>query len=173
MLSLPAVATEDECYQYQTLFGTQCFTRKAGEALPAERDSVEIYGHIRETVGNFNFQSQYQQNPVPLEGGLIKREWLKFYSPEEKPQSFRMIVQSWDTANKAGEINDFSVYTTWGIAGDKFYLLHVYRMRLTFPVLKRAAQELYERFRPRKGVIEDKASGTSQAARDHDPRSRL
>ena len=29
-----------------------------------------------------------------------------------------MIVQSWDTANKAGELNDFSVCTTWGIDGD-------------------------------------------------------
>ena len=72
-----------------------------------------------------------------------------------------MIVQSWDTANKAGEMNDFSVCTTWGISEKKFYLLHVYRMRLTFPGLKRAAKELYERFEPRKVVIEDKASGTS------------
>ena len=32
---------------------------------------------------------------------------------------------------------------------------------MTFPVLKRVAKELYERFKPRKVVIEDKASGTS------------
>ena len=72
-----------------------------------------------------------------------------------------MVIQSWDTANKAGELNDFSVCTTWGIQGGKFYLLHVYRNRLTFPALKRAAKELYERFKPRKVAIEDKASGTS------------
>jgi predicted phage terminase large subunit-like protein len=34
-------------------------------------------------------------------------------------------------------------------------------MRMAFPTLKRAAKELYERFKPRKVVIEDKASGTS------------
>ncbi len=161
VLSLPAIATDDECYRYQTFFGTQPFTRKPGEALHPERDSVETYRRIRETIGDYNFQSQYQQNPIPLEGGIIKREWLKSYTPGEKPDSFRMIVQSWDTANKAGEMNDFSVCTTWGIAGGKFYLLHVHRMRLTFPALKRTAKELYERFRPRKVVIEDKASGTS------------
>ena len=161
VLSLPAIAMDDECYRYEGLFGGSSFVRKAGEALHPERDSVETYRKIRETVGEYNFESQYQQNPIPREGGLIKRDWLKFYAPEELPPHFRMIVQSWDTANKAGELNDFSVCTTWGIDGDRFYLLHVHRMRMTFPVLKRAAKELYERFKPRKVVIEDKASGTS------------
>src|SRR6185312_103170 len=55
----------------------------------------------------------------------------------------------------------FSVCTTWGISERKFYLLHVHRMRLTFPALKHAAKDLYERFQPYKVVIEDKASGTS------------
>ena len=161
VLSLPAIAVDDECYQYDGLFGKNTFTRKAGEALHPERDSVETYRKIREAVGEYTFESQYQQNPMPLEGGLIKRDWLKFYTPGEEPQHFRMIVQSWDTANKAGELNDYSVCTTWGIYQKKFYLLHVYRNRLTFPELKRAAKDLYERFQPRKVVIEDKASGTS------------
>ncbi len=161
VLSLPAIAIDDECYQYDGLFGKDTFARKAGEALHPERDSFETYCKIREAVGEYTFESQYQQNPMPLEGGMIKRNWLKFYTPDEAPQSFRMVVQSWDTANKAGELNDYSVCTTWGIYEKKFYLLHVYRARLTFPTLKRAAKGLWERFHPRKVVIEDKASGTS------------
>ena len=162
VLSLPAIAIDDERHEYECPFGKAAFIRNVGEALHPERDSVETYRRIRETVGDYTFQSQYQQSPVPREGGLIKREWLKFYSPEEKPTSFRMIVQSWDTANKAGEMNDYSVCTTWGIyEKNKFYLLHVYRQRLTFPALKHAAVELYERFRPRKVIIEDKSSGTA------------
>jgi predicted phage terminase large subunit-like protein len=161
VLSLPAIAVEDECYEYVGLFGKSRFTRAKGEALHPERDTVETYLKIRESIGEYNFQSQYQQNPIPLEGGTIKREWLKFYAPEDRPGPFRMVIQSWDTANKAGEMNDFSVCTTWGIQGKRFYLLHAYRQRLTFPALKRAAIELYERFKPRRVVIEDKASGTS------------
>jgi predicted phage terminase large subunit-like protein len=160
VLSLPAIAQEDEFHPIEGSLWREAFTRQAGEALHPERDSVATYQTIRVTIGEYNFQSQYQQSPMPLEGGLIKREWLQYYSPEAKPE-FRMIVQSWDTANKAGEINDYSVCTTWGIHERKFYLLHVYRMRLNFPTLKRAAKELYEKFRPRKVVIEDKASGTS------------
>lgn len=161
VLSLPAIAVDDECYRYEGLFGGSSFVRKVGEALHPERDSVETYRKIRETVGEYNFESQYQQSPISREGGLIKREWLKFYSPEEKPKNFRMIVQSWDTANKAGELNDFSVCTTWGIYEKQFYLLHVCRKRLTFPALKHAAKNLYEQYHPRKVVIEDKSSGTS------------
>ena len=160
MLSLPAIAIEDERIPFEGPLGQGVFNRSSGQALHPERDSVETYQKIRATIGEYNFQSQYQQNPMPLEGGLIKREWLQYYSPEAKPE-FRMIVQSWDTANKAGELNDYSVCTTWGLCDGKFYLLHVYRMRLNFPPLKRAAKELYERFEPRKVVIEDKASGTA------------
>ncbi len=160
VLSLPAIAQNDEYYPFEGPLQNGVFTRRAGDALHPERDSAATYNAIRETVGEYNFQSQYQQNPMPLEGGFIKRDWLQFYAAEEQPKSFRMVIQSWDTANKAGELNDFSVCTTWGIHGGKFYLLHVYRKRLTFPALKRAAKELYEQFRPRKVAIEDKVSGT-------------
>lgn len=160
VLSLPAIAVEDERISFDGPLGQAVFNRSSGQALHPERDSVETYQKIRATIGEYTFQSQYQQNPMPLEGGLIKREWLRYYSPAAKPE-FRMIVQSWDTANKAGEMNDYSVCTTWGLCDGKFYLLHVYRMRLNFPALKRAARELYERFEPRKVVIEDKASGTA------------
>ena len=72
VLSLPAIATCDERHPYQTPFGSQCFTRRQGEALHPERDSVATYRRIRETVGDYNFQSQYQQDPIPREGGLIQ-----------------------------------------------------------------------------------------------------
>jgi len=160
VLSLPAIAVEDERIPFEGPLGDSAFIRKTGEALHPERDSVETYQKIRNTIGEYNFESQYQQNPIPREGGLIKREWLRYYDPEALP-AFRMTVQSWDTANKAGEMNDYSVCTTWGIEDRKFYLLHVYRMRLNFPALKRAAKQLHERFNPDKLVIEDKASGTS------------
>ena len=36
-------------------------------------------------------------------------------------------LQSWDTANKTGELNDYSVCTTWGLYDGNFYLLDVFR----------------------------------------------
>jgi hypothetical protein len=52
----------------------------------------------------------------------------------------RTIVQSWDTANKATELSDFSVCTTWGIKGKNLYLLGVLRHRLEYPALKRTVR---------------------------------
>jgi len=76
------------------------------------------------------------------------------------PQTFDRIVQSWDTANKATELSDFSVCTSWGIKGKDLYLLDVLRRRMEYPELKRSVREQYERFRPNVVLIEGKASGT-------------
>ena len=48
--------------------------------------------------------------------GIIKREWWRYYNPEYITQK-RILkkIQSWDTAFKDKEGNDFSVCTTWFI----------------------------------------------------------
>jgi predicted phage terminase large subunit-like protein len=69
-------------------------------------------------------------------------------------------VQSWDTANKATELSDFSVCTTWGVRGNDLFLLNVFRRRLEYPALKRAVREQQCLFGATAMLIEDKASGT-------------
>ena len=161
VLSLPAIATDDERYQFDGLFGTDTFIRWTGEALHPERDSVETYRKIREAVGEYTFESQYQQNPLPRKGGLIKREWLRFYERSQLSGHFAFVLESWDTANKAEEMNDYSVGTTWGYLDGNFYLLDVIRQRMNFPDLRRAVIDGYRKNSPNRILIEDKASGTS------------
>jgi len=69
-------------------------------------------------------------------------------------------VQSWDTANKATELSDFSVCTTWGVKGKTVYLLGRLRQRLEYPALKRAVREQQNLYGATTVLIEDKASGT-------------
>jgi predicted phage terminase large subunit-like protein len=69
-------------------------------------------------------------------------------------------VQSWDTANKVSELADYSVCTTWGIKGSRYWLLGVLRKKLTYPELKRAAHDQNALHRPQTILIEDRASGT-------------
>ena len=69
-------------------------------------------------------------------------------------------MQSWDTANKATELSDFSVCTTWGVKDKNVYLLGLLRRRLEFPSLKRAVREQQSLFAASVVLIEDKASGT-------------
>jgi phage terminase large subunit-like protein len=112
----------------------------------------------RAAIGEFSFASQYQQNPIPLGGAIVKRTWLQYYEVGEQPAKFAPIIQSWDTANKSGELNDYSVCTTWGAIQNTYYLLGVLRKRLDYPDLKREVHRLRRRNRPNRTLIEDKAS---------------
>jgi predicted phage terminase large subunit-like protein len=160
IIRFPAIAEEDEAFSFQTAFGMQTHMRKVGEALHPGREPLETLAQIRQVQGEYHFAAQYQQNPAPLGGGMIKEEWFNTYSQANVPTEFDMILQSWDTANKPGELNDFSVCTTWGIKDKKFFLLHVLRKRLNYPDLKRAVMEQAEAFSPQTVLVEDQASGT-------------
>jgi predicted phage terminase large subunit-like protein len=121
---------------------------------------LEVLEKVRQTVGEYNFAGQYQQEPAPRGGGMIKAEWFRSYKPGEQAACFDCIVQSWDTANKSAELNDYSVCTTWAQKNRRIYLLDVLRRRMDYPDLKRAVRQHAELFHPTNILIEDKASGT-------------
>lgn len=162
VLDFAAIAEEIECHVIETIFGTRTFMRKAGEALHPERESLDSLKRTREHIGEYHFQSQYQQAPTPMGGAMIKTKWLTSYDPTQLPDSFVYTLQSWDTASKSGELNDYSVCTTWGVANNgKYYLLDVFRKRLEYPDLKRAVWEQARKYQHPRVLIEDKGSGTS------------
>lgn len=97
-------------------------------------------------------------NATP-EGGLIRGEWFRRY--ETPPAENIRLVQSWDTAYKPDQHTDHSVCTTWAQTRAGFYLLDVWRRRLDFPALQRAAVSLAQRWKPNAVLIEDKGSGIS------------
>jgi len=160
VIRFPAIAEADEVHRIETIWGPQCFSRRQGEALHPGREPLEVLDRIRRTTGEYNFAGQYQQSPAPLGGGLVKAEWFKRYAEKDRPERFDRIVQSWDTANKATELSDFSVCTTWGVKDKNLYLLGVFRRRLEYPALKRAVREQQSLFGASVVLIEDKASGT-------------
>lgn len=159
IVSFPAIAEEDGVHQIQSILGDRTFVRKVGDILHPERESRETLAKIRKNIGEYNFVSQYQQSPTPPGGSMVKVTWLRYYEPHEKPARFLRIVQSWDTANKAGELNDYSVCTTWGVDGKNRYLLHVLRKKMNYPDLKRTVIELAKEYNAQNVLIEDKASG--------------
>ena len=107
-------------------------------------------------IGAYAFSAQYQQNPIAMDGGIISGNWLHRY---DKLPEFDAIYQSWDCAIKVGQNNDYTVCTTWGVAGATCYLLHVFRKRLEYPYLKTAVIDQFQAFSPQSIIIEDKASG--------------
>jgi len=105
------------------------------------------------------FSAQYQQRPVPLEGNLIRREWLRQYDslPVRGPRS--RVVQSWDTASMICEGNDFSVCTTWLVNASDYQLIDVFRGRLQYPDLRRKVVGLAAQHGAGTILIEDAGPG--------------
>ena len=139
-----------------------------GELLFPERYPLHVVEKLKQVIGSYATAGQLQQRPSPREGSIIKVEWLKnrFIVPRDangkiKLNDFKERYQSWDTAFKEGEENDYSVCTTWGLKDDGFYLLHRLRMRMDFPTLEQKAIELANHYLPNQILIEDKASGQS------------
>jgi len=160
ILAFPAIAEQDEFHTIMTPYGRASFIRRMGEALHPKREPLEILAEIRRVQGEYTFAGQYQQRPAPLGGGLVKLDWFKTYMLTDCPQAFEMVFQSWDTANKTGERNDYSVCTTWGVSQKRLYLLDLLRLRLDYPALRRLVKSHAESFGVTNILIEDKASGT-------------
>ncbi|WP_339706369.1 phage terminase large subunit [uncultured Sphingosinicella sp.] len=158
LLSFAAIAQEDEEYDYATPFGRRRHVRRAGEALHPEREPLEVLEEQKRWLSSAFFSAQYLQEPVPLEGNLVKRSWLRHYMPFEIMAPDR-VIQSWDTASKAGQLNDYSVCTTWGQKDNRIYLLDVVREKLDFPALKRRVIDEADRHGAELVLIEDKGSG--------------
>ena len=158
-LSLPAIAEEDETAFYQTPLGRHVFRRREGEPLHPKRVSAQELARVRADMGEAAFSAQFQQRPAPRGGGVVQVSWFSrfdFYAPP----LFSHVVQSWDTASKTSDMNDYSVCTTWGEADGRLYLLHVYRARLKFPELKKMVIQLARTHGAELVLIEDKGSGT-------------
>jgi len=52
-----------------------------GELLWPSRFTPEVIEQTKVTLGPHGYAAQHQQDPSPLEGGIIKREWWRFWIP--------------------------------------------------------------------------------------------
>lgn len=93
-LDLPAIAVEDSDI---AIGSNRVFRRRAGDLLHPRRESKSVLERIKAEIGSLQFSAQYQQRPVPLEGNLIKRDWLRWYV-QLPGAGADYVVQSWDTA---------------------------------------------------------------------------
>jgi predicted phage terminase large subunit-like protein len=105
------------------------------------------------------FQGMYMGRPTPPEGVIWKGEYWQYYEPGSI--NSRWVLQSWDTAFKPEERNDYSACTTWAIFPGGYALIDVYKQKVDFPDLEEASILLARKWRPNIILIEDKASGQS------------
>ena len=155
-LNMPAIALEEETIELGR-GGTH--VRRSGDILHPERESREALEAIKAEVGSLLFSAQYQQQPVPVEGNLIRRSWFPAYDALPAGPWETRIVQSWDVAMMTSGRNDYSACSTWLVHKNDAYLVHVYRGRLEYPDLRRKVIGLAAEHRATTVLIEDAGPG--------------
>jgi predicted phage terminase large subunit-like protein len=105
----------------------------------------------------------YQGRPHAKEGNVLMREWFPYAPMGER---YLSIIQAWDTAEKPGITNDYSVCATIGISPTSYDILDVWEGKPIFPDLVQVAKDrhlwatsVFEGI-PITLAIEDKSSGT-------------
>lgn len=116
------------------------------------------------------WSAQYQQRPVPAEGGLFKLDWFKNEYPfvaghwrnNHHLPKFDRVGISADCAVKAKKLSDPSVFQVWGEdAHGMHYLLHQWRGRVDFPELCKVAASLVQAHQPDVMLVEEAGNGVA------------
>jgi predicted phage terminase large subunit-like protein len=87
---------------------------EAGELLFPERFPAEVVTRDKRVMGPYATAGQFQQEPTPRGGGVIKREWWRLYEASVFPP-MEYVVAALDTAYTIKAENDFSALTVWGL----------------------------------------------------------
>lgn len=116
-----------------------------------ERDEAKV-------KGSFVYAGQFQQDPVPSEGGAAKRKWWKFYIVA--PAVYDDSLQSWDMAFKDLDTSSYVVGEVWIRVGAQFYLLDQVREHMDFIETCAAMEALTTKWPDvYMKLVEDKANG--------------
>jgi predicted phage terminase large subunit-like protein len=149
VLNMPAIAEDND------MLG-----RKRGEVLWPEAYPLKTLETIKNAIGSYEWNSQYQQRPVSAEGSIIKHEWLRKYDSSKIP-TFQKIVLSCDTAFKATELADPTAILVWGVTKTEYYLLDILCRRMEFHELKNTIAMMYQKWSASACLVEDRSSGQS------------
>ena len=162
-LNLPAIAAVDEeiSVGIDRSGRLKVHRRRAGDLLHPEREPQWVLDRMKADLGPNGFSAQYLQDPVPVGGNMIDWSWFRRFEAAPRRRPGDTVIQSWDTASKAGELNDYSVCTTWLMRDGFYYLLDLQRARLDAPSLRQRVAALHDLHKPELVLIEDKASGIS------------
>lgn len=125
ILSFPALAEDNDP-----------LGRQAGEALWPERYGVEVLNKIAETLGEYRFSAEYQQQPQPKSGNLFDTQLIKVvdYVPE-----CTHVVRFYDLAVTTKKKSDYTVGFKMGITVQQEpVILDVWRAQLPAPDIQDA-----------------------------------
>lgn len=158
-LIIPAVNPTEQ--RYDIVAGGWKAIFRAGRILQPSRHNGEDLEQLRKSMGEHNFEAQYNQRPLPPGGFIFMNSCIRRYTEAPGPAHKQVIIQSWDTAYQGDENNSWTVCTTWAKCADGYYLLDVWRERPGFATLVKQVKKQKEKWKADIVIIENKASGIS------------
>lgn len=162
IVNLPALAEEND------LLG-----RQPGEPLCPELFTKETLEATKVRLGSYWWNALYQQRPMPAEGGIFKRTYFRYFTPEGdwyvllRPDGLKRVPQKdcwkFQTCDPAGSTKttaDYFVLATWAVTPDReLLLLDLVRSRLEGPDQPRLFRDGYRRWMPLLQAVESKGLG--------------
>jgi predicted phage terminase large subunit-like protein len=97
-----------------TMLGIEDPRQEDGELLFPARFPIEVVERDEKVMGPYAVAGQFQQEPTPRGGGVIKPDWWSLWVEDGYPP-FDYIIASIDTAYTIKKENDYSAMTVWGI----------------------------------------------------------
>lgn len=169
-VNVPAQADHDPNKDQRDPLG-----REPGEFMrSARRRTTAQWEAIKVRVGSRTWNALYQGRPSPAEGGIVKRDWWRYYQTPlwiDMPDGtcrvtgFDEVIQSWDMTFKDTDSSDYVVGQVWGRIGATIYLLDQVRGRWDFPETLRRVKALTAKWPDAVlKLVEDKANGTAVIA---------
>jgi predicted phage terminase large subunit-like protein len=134
LLKLPA---EAKGRTHTIILRDKTWVLKEGELLFQSRFTRDVLDKARERLGEYNYAGQYLQEPVPIGGGVLRPDWVKFYAQGSiKPKEMNVVILvdpsgGEDVNKKKQKLSDWTAMMVVGLANDNnYYLLDVIRDRL-------------------------------------------
>ena len=173
-----------------TALGIEDPRREEGELLFPARFPASVVDRDERAMGPYASAGQFQQQPTPRGGGVIKADWWQPWGEGSYPP-MDLVVASLDTAYTTKQENDYSALTVWGVfttdrsvaqptnvarrdgegfvANERVYvegaprvmLMGAWQERLELPDLVRKVAESCRKMGVDRLLIESKASGIS------------
>ncbi len=145
-LVLPAEATKKVVIDFPR--SHRKVERKIGDLLWPEREGKKELAIMRAGMTEVGYACQYQQQPAPQQGAILKREWWRFYAikgikldapeinngdgvivpayrdlPLLPTHDYDDCVDSWDCSFKGTDTSDYVCGGKWLRAGSRMFLL--------------------------------------------------
>ena len=104
----------DETRHCVTMLGVEDPRTVDGELLFPARFPEDVVDRDERVMGPYATAGQFQQQPTPRGGGVIKAEWWQLWESNGWPP-IEYVIASLDTAYTTKQENDYSALTVWGV----------------------------------------------------------